>query len=49
MREAFIGDVVDRYLTRFPLDATGNAHVSMVRLEVEAIKESPESSAHSPL
>jgi len=40
-REAFIGEVVDAYLAQFPLDAQGNAHVRMLRLEVEAVKPLP--------
>ena len=38
-RDAFIAEVVDTYLERHPLDAEGNAHVAMVRLEVEASKQ----------
>lgn len=38
MRETFIGDLVDTYLAKHPLDEQGHAHVAMVRLEVEAIK-----------
>lgn len=38
MREAFIGDLVDAYLASHPLDEHGHAHVSMIRLEVEARK-----------
>ena len=38
LRDAFISEVVDIYLERHPLDAEGNAHVAMVRLEVEASK-----------
>jgi hypothetical protein len=30
--------VLDDYLARYPLDADGNAHVRMQRLEVEADK-----------
>jgi trans-aconitate methyltransferase len=35
-RDQFIDDVADAYLALHPLDAAGNAHVAMVRLEVEA-------------
>jgi trans-aconitate methyltransferase len=38
LRDIFIAEVVDIYLKRQPLDAEGNAHVAMVRLEVEASK-----------
>lgn len=38
-REHFVADIVDTYLARYPLDAQGLAHVPMVRLEVEALKE----------
>ncbi|MEN6472842.1 MAG: methyltransferase domain-containing protein [Syntrophaceae bacterium] len=38
MRESFIGDLVDTYLAKHPLDEQGNAHATMMRLEVEAIK-----------
>ncbi len=37
LREEFIEEVVSLYLQRFPIDAGGLVHVSMVRLEVEAI------------
>jgi trans-aconitate 2-methyltransferase len=37
-RESFIGEVVKRYLARHPLDPEGNAHVKMVRLEVDAAR-----------
>ena len=36
IREVFLGQVVETYLARHPLDERGDAHVSMVRLEVEA-------------
>ncbi|MHB9028709.1 MAG: class I SAM-dependent methyltransferase [Candidatus Latescibacterota bacterium] len=48
LREAFIREVVERSLARHPLDADGKAHVSMMRLEVEAGKESPKSKTQSP-
>ena len=37
-REAFIAQVVDRYLENHPPDEQGLVHVKMVRLEVEALK-----------
>jgi len=37
-RNEFIDDLVTDYLTQMPLDENGNAHVKMVRLEIEAIK-----------
>jgi hypothetical protein len=37
-REAFLGEMVDDYLERFPPDSAGWTHVQMVRLEVEAEK-----------
>ncbi len=40
-REAFIDELVEAYLAQFPLDAQGNAHVRMMRLEVEAVKPHP--------
>jgi trans-aconitate methyltransferase len=48
LREAFIREIVTRYLARFPLDATGKAHVSMVRLEVEAKKDRQKPGTKSP-
>jgi trans-aconitate 2-methyltransferase len=38
LREAFIDELVDIYLGMFPLDKHGYSHVSMIRLEVEAVK-----------
>lgn len=38
MRPELVGVVLDAYLARHPLDEDGNAHVRMVRLEVEAVK-----------
>jgi trans-aconitate methyltransferase len=35
-REAFITQIVDRYLAEHPVDSKGSVHVGMVRLEVEA-------------
>jgi trans-aconitate 2-methyltransferase len=40
MQPAFIGDLVERYLSRHPADDDGTIHVAMVRLEVEAEKRS---------
>ncbi len=37
-RDAFVAEIIDRYLARRPLDADGNVHLEMVRLEVEAHK-----------
>jgi trans-aconitate methyltransferase len=37
-RDGFLAAVLDDYLARYPLDADGNAHVQMHRLEVEADK-----------
>ncbi|NTV46199.1 MAG: methyltransferase domain-containing protein [Chlorobiales bacterium] len=37
-REAFITEIVDRYLKTHPADTSGQVHVEMVRLEVEARK-----------
>lgn len=37
-REPLVSAIVDCYLAAHPLDAAGNAHVRMVRLEVEALK-----------
>jgi len=37
-RQAFLDEVLDEYLTQFPIDAAGRAHVAMVSLEVEARK-----------
>jgi trans-aconitate methyltransferase len=36
----FVNEIIDRYLYQFPLDNNGQAHVQMVRLEVEAVPES---------
>jgi trans-aconitate methyltransferase len=38
LKDAFIAEIVDTYIETHPLDASGNAHVAMVRLEVEASK-----------
>ncbi len=37
-REDFISAVVERYLSRHPLDSHGAVHVRMVRLEIDAVK-----------
>jgi trans-aconitate 2-methyltransferase len=39
LREKFLTEIVCRYLERKPLDAEGQTHVDMVRLEVEARKK----------
>lgn len=36
LHDVFLDEVVDIYTTMYPIDAEGNAHVNMVRLEVEA-------------
>ena len=36
LRDAFLNEVVAAYVAAHPLDAIGNTHVKMVRLEVEA-------------
>ena len=36
-RNEFITHLVEKYIEKHPLDSTGNVHVRMVRLEVEAI------------
>ena len=38
LRDCFINEIADRYLAAYPLDETGNAHIKMVRLEVQAAK-----------
>ncbi len=40
-RDAFIDEAVQHYLQKVPLDPAGQAHVAMVRLEVEARKPQP--------
>lgn len=37
LREIFLAQVVETYTSAFPLDAAGNTHVEMVRLEVEGV------------
>jgi trans-aconitate 2-methyltransferase len=36
LRDAFLAEVVAAYMAAHPVDARGNTHVKMVRLEVEA-------------
>lgn len=38
LREEFITAVTARYLAKHPLDAAGQVHVRMVRLEIDAVK-----------
>ena len=38
LREEFIAAVTQRYLAQHPPDASGNVHVRMVRLEIDAVK-----------
>ncbi|MBN1236282.1 MAG: methyltransferase domain-containing protein [Methanotrichaceae archaeon] len=38
LRDEFVKEIVGRYLERFPLDEKGQAHVQMMRLQVEAKK-----------
>jgi trans-aconitate 2-methyltransferase len=38
LREEFIAAVTRRYLAKHPLDAAGQVHVRMVRLEIDAVK-----------
>ena len=38
LREDFIAAVTRRYLARHPMDAAGQVHVRMVRLEIDAVK-----------
>ncbi len=38
LREPFVLECVDAYLGQYPLDASGQSHVRMVRLEVEACR-----------
>lgn len=40
LQETFVSEIVDSYIQTFPLDGQGKAHVTMVRLEVEATKPS---------
>ena len=38
LRDEFVREIARRYLERYPLDEKGQAHVQMMRLEVEAEK-----------
>jgi len=38
MRDEFVREIIDRYIDAHPFDASGNVHVAMVRLEVEATR-----------
>jgi trans-aconitate methyltransferase len=38
LRDSFVWEIVNRYLERFPADASGIVHLGMMRLEVEAKK-----------
>ncbi|MBI2058808.1 MAG: methyltransferase domain-containing protein [Nitrospirae bacterium] len=38
LREMFLDEELRAYVARYPLDAQGNTHVPMVRLEVEAVR-----------
>jgi trans-aconitate 2-methyltransferase len=38
LRQTLINEIVDKYIEKYPLDITGLIRVSMMRLEVEAIK-----------
>lgn len=37
LRDAFLAEMVEMYTVAHPIDALGNIHVKMVRLEVEAL------------
>jgi len=37
-RESFIDELVGNYLEQYPVDSFGRTHISMIRLEVEAVK-----------
>jgi trans-aconitate methyltransferase len=37
-REEFIAEAVERYVAKHPIDAKGQVHVRMVRLEIDAIR-----------
>ncbi len=39
LREEFVSAVVERYVSKFPVDESGFVHVKMVRLQVEAYKQ----------
>ncbi len=36
LRQEFFGEIVEDYLSLYPLDSEGMVHVAMFRLEVEA-------------
>lgn len=38
MRDGFVEEIANRYLTAHPVDEAGTIHLAMMRLEVEAIK-----------
>ncbi|MGW8289311.1 MAG: class I SAM-dependent methyltransferase, partial [Candidatus Bathyarchaeia archaeon] len=38
LKDAFVEEIVNTYVAKYPLDTTGTAHIRMVRLEVEASK-----------
>ena len=38
LRDAFINEIVERYIAAFPLDEKGDVHIKMARLEVQATK-----------
>jgi trans-aconitate 2-methyltransferase len=38
LKDAFVEEMVNTYVAKYPLDTTGVAHIRMVRLEVEASK-----------
>lgn len=42
LKETFISEVVDAYVKAFPLDDAGYVHIRMIRLEVEAVKDLPQ-------
>ncbi len=39
LRDVFISELVETYLTAHPVDTNGDIHVKMVRLEVEASRQ----------
>ena len=41
LRDEFIQAVAGNFIEKHPLDAVGNVHVRMVRLEIEAVKTNP--------
>lgn len=53
-RDQFINELISAYIHQVPLDTNGKAHVAMVRLEVEAIKNASQQvsisrSPHHPI